>query len=189
MKGIDIFCASQAATAISRSMEQGSSSSSSSNILLGGGRAIDRHNPIITDSRRNPKSLPPCTTTTPKPHHKKKKKVPFKENEELPEKYGEKKGNSDGTSINDGNGGDSAKTGDLIITPPGSTRFLLRDKVWLGALSDYSDPPEKLSPDEIFRFEDEKTEELFHETPPSSSPIREQVFFFFLFLSFLCRFN
>ncbi|XP_027072524.1 uncharacterized protein [Coffea arabica] len=51
MKGIDIFCASQAATSIScLSMDDPSSSST---IHLGGsGRAIDRYNPIIRDPRR-----------------------------------------------------------------------------------------------------------------------------------------
>ncbi|XP_022145551.1 protein SODIUM POTASSIUM ROOT DEFECTIVE 2-like isoform X2 [Momordica charantia] len=59
MKGIDIFFASQASTAICSRMEieQASSSSSSSfppspSIELGG-RALDRHNPIICDARRN----------------------------------------------------------------------------------------------------------------------------------------
>ncbi|XP_027072238.1 protein SODIUM POTASSIUM ROOT DEFECTIVE 1-like isoform X2 [Coffea eugenioides] len=51
MKGIDIFCASHAATSIScLSMDDPSSSST---IHLGGsGRAIDRYNPIIRDPRR-----------------------------------------------------------------------------------------------------------------------------------------
>ncbi|KAK6645759.1 hypothetical protein PHAVU_L001641 [Phaseolus vulgaris] len=46
MKRMDIFCASQASTAICLSMDQASCSSSSNTILLGG-RVIDRHNPII----------------------------------------------------------------------------------------------------------------------------------------------
>ncbi|OAY41246.1 protein SODIUM POTASSIUM ROOT DEFECTIVE 2 [Manihot esculenta] len=80
MKRIDIFCASQASTAICMSMDQPSSSSSSSLSSLPpttplGGRAIDRHNPIIRDQRRNPRSLSlaPCTSQqppiNPQPYH------------------------------------------------------------------------------------------------------------------------
>ncbi|KAJ0088378.1 hypothetical protein Patl1_31952 [Pistacia atlantica] len=75
MKGIDIFCASQASTAICLSMDQGSSSSPSSSSILLGGRAIDRHNPIIGDGRRFTKGLPtaPCSShplpINPKPYH------------------------------------------------------------------------------------------------------------------------
>ncbi|KAK2976579.1 hypothetical protein RJ640_024200 [Escallonia rubra] len=80
MKGMDIFCASQAATAIRLSMDEASSSSSSSSITHLGctsGRAIDRYNPIIRDERRTAKApfiAPTCTTSsqppvTPKPHN------------------------------------------------------------------------------------------------------------------------
>ncbi|XP_059667776.1 protein SODIUM POTASSIUM ROOT DEFECTIVE 2-like [Cornus florida] len=72
MRGIDIFCASQAATAIRAStMDEASSSSitaTAATIHLG--RAIDRHNPIIRDPKRITKSLPPCSSQlpiTPKP--------------------------------------------------------------------------------------------------------------------------
>ncbi|GAU35349.1 hypothetical protein TSUD_337410 [Trifolium subterraneum] len=55
MKGIEIFCASQASTAICLTTDHASSSSSSSsNTVQFGGRAIDRHNPIITDPKRTP---------------------------------------------------------------------------------------------------------------------------------------
>jgi len=60
MKGIEIFCASQASTAIClntnnhASSSSSSSSSSSKTINHFGGRAIDRHNPIITDPKRTP---------------------------------------------------------------------------------------------------------------------------------------
>ncbi|KAI3447653.1 hypothetical protein Pfo_004318 [Paulownia fortunei] len=204
MKGIDIFCASQAATAICLSMEEGSSStpsSSSSTILLGSGRAIDRYNPIIRDSRRIAKSLPPCTTShppiSPKPqkvHHKKKnKRIPFKENEDQPKKsdsssltklVDEKIKNSNGATTNDGNGStDTAvvrkswsctKPGDFI-SPAGSTRYLLRDKVFFNALSD-SDPAAKLSPEETSKSKDVKTEEEPCDAkPPSSSHSPDQV--------------
>ncbi|XP_027937961.1 protein SODIUM POTASSIUM ROOT DEFECTIVE 1-like isoform X2 [Vigna unguiculata] len=74
MKRMDIFCASQASTAICLSMDEASCSSSSNTILLGG-RVIDRHNPIINDSRRSTsKSLTaPCSSAhspiNPKPYH------------------------------------------------------------------------------------------------------------------------
>jgi hypothetical protein len=55
MKGIEIFCASQASTAICLTTDHASSSSSSSsNTIQFGGRAIDRHNPTITDPKRTP---------------------------------------------------------------------------------------------------------------------------------------
>lgn len=66
MKKMDIFCASQASTAICMSTDQPSSSSSSTIQL--GGRAIDRYNPIIRDQRRIPRALPlavPCTSQPP----------------------------------------------------------------------------------------------------------------------------
>ncbi|WJX84560.1 hypothetical protein P8452_67126 [Trifolium repens] len=57
MKGIEIFCASQASTAICLTTDHASSSSSSSSsssTIQFGGRAIDRHNPTITDPKRTP---------------------------------------------------------------------------------------------------------------------------------------
>ncbi|CAK7341799.1 unnamed protein product [Dovyalis caffra] len=71
MKKIDIFCASQASTAICMSMDQPSSSST---IQLGG-RTLDRYNPIIRDQKRTPRTLPlaPCTSQpapiNPVPYH------------------------------------------------------------------------------------------------------------------------
>lgn len=62
MKGIDILCASQAATAICLSMEKEEGSSSSTFLPLGSnGRTIDRYNPIIRDPRRLGigKTIPP----------------------------------------------------------------------------------------------------------------------------------
>ena len=63
MKKIDVFCASQASTAICMSMDQ--PSSSSTNQL--GGRTLDRYNPIIRDQKRIPRTLPlaPCTSQPP----------------------------------------------------------------------------------------------------------------------------
>ncbi|KAG8500880.1 hypothetical protein CXB51_002912 [Gossypium anomalum] len=65
---MDIFCASQASTAVCLSMDQASSSScSSASAVQLGGRAIDRHNPIIRDAKRFTRTLPsnPCTSQPP----------------------------------------------------------------------------------------------------------------------------
>ncbi|XP_004494987.1 protein SODIUM POTASSIUM ROOT DEFECTIVE 2-like [Cicer arietinum] len=74
MKRIDIFCASQASTAICLSMDQ--ASCSSSNTIQLGGRVIDRHNPIINDSRRKSTSktlIAPCSSSSQPPIEPKKK--------------------------------------------------------------------------------------------------------------------
>jgi hypothetical protein len=81
MKGIEIFCASQASTAICLTTDHASSSSSSSsNTIQFGGRAIDRHNPTITDPKRTPaRDLTTSHTSSsqspinPKPLHDHKK--------------------------------------------------------------------------------------------------------------------
>ncbi|KAK4396276.1 protein SODIUM POTASSIUM ROOT defective [Sesamum angolense] len=174
MKGIDVLCASQAATAICLSMEQASSSSSSSSVTLGSGPAIDRYNPIITDSRRTATQLPPCTNTsrqppiTPKPqrnHHKKKnKKTPLKENSDQAKKsdvVAEKTTKiSSQTSAVGRKSWSCTKPGDFI-SPHGSTRYLLSDKVVINGTSDI-DPPLKLFPDETSKCKApaEKTNEL-----------------------------
>ncbi|KAM7254762.1 hypothetical protein ACFE04_020003 [Oxalis oulophora] len=70
MKRMDIFCASQASTAICMSMDHHnpSSSSSSSAAAQLGGRAIDRYNPIIRDGRRITTNINiPCTSQVPSP--------------------------------------------------------------------------------------------------------------------------
>lgn len=79
MKRIDIFCASQASTAICLSMDQ--ASCSSSNTIQLGGRAIDRHNPIISEPRRSTSKpfIAPCSSSQPhidpKPYHDLQKKA------------------------------------------------------------------------------------------------------------------
>ncbi|KAL9336564.1 hypothetical protein Peur_071052 [Populus x canadensis] len=64
MKKIDMFCASQASTAICMSMDRPSSSSST---IQPGGPTIDRCNPVIRDQKRIPRTLPlvPCTSQPP----------------------------------------------------------------------------------------------------------------------------
>ncbi|ONI03265.1 hypothetical protein PRUPE_6G247400 [Prunus persica] len=182
MKGIDIFCASQASTAICLSMDQASSSSSSSIIQLGG-RAIDRHNPIIKDARRSTstRTLPiaPCSSSqspiNPKAYHQlqksKKKSSPSSSSRPSTDHHQTKKKSSSfsSTKENDQKRKSSAsnpKPADNVkkfssvpsesvtkssanpidlITPPGSSRYLLSDTVYFDGLSDY-DPVLALVP-------------------------------------------
>ncbi|XP_020212770.1 protein SODIUM POTASSIUM ROOT DEFECTIVE 2 [Cajanus cajan] len=154
MKGIDILCASQASTAICLSMDQPSSSScTSSNTTQFGGRAIDRHNPIITDPRRTPSrdfidpsssSHPPIDpkplhdllpkakkNSTPKPsgqkkknatkgHDQKKKSAKGKLTEQITNNYSSK-------PIDSVLRRSWVRPPSDLITPPGSTRYLLGD--------------------------------------------------------------
>ncbi|KAK6152439.1 hypothetical protein DH2020_015074 [Rehmannia glutinosa] len=194
MKGIDIFCASQASTAIcfSNNMEQNPSStpsSSSSTLLLPavGGAAIDRHNPIIRDPRRIPKYLPPNShpPIAPKsqkiPHKKKNKRnTPFKENAKKSDDNNFSKLDDD-EKVKDGNNGGIVRNrwkctnpGDFI-SPPGSTRYLLRDKVVFDASSSDFGLAGKLSLEETSKSKDVKTEELFDAKPPHSSHSPDQV--------------
>ncbi|PIM98863.1 Copper chaperone [Handroanthus impetiginosus] len=137
MKKMDIFCASQAATAICLSMEQTSSSSPSSKALLSRGPAIDRHNPIIRDSRRI--STTSHQLITPKPHknhHKKQNpKIPFKENNKKLDEDKKKDSNNQTTSAVVRKSWSCTKPGDFI-SPHGSTRHLLSEKALFNALSD-----------------------------------------------------
>ncbi|KAK4432391.1 protein SODIUM POTASSIUM ROOT defective [Sesamum alatum] len=189
MKGIHIFCASQAATAICLTMEQPSSSSSSS-LPLGSSPAIDRYNPIIRDSTRIPTSLPPNShpPLTPKLHHKKKKKnnnnkrISSKENHQDQANNtatantssfaklddDQKLKNSNGITTTRKGWSCNVKPGDFI-SPPGSTRYLLREKVLFNALSD-SDPVGKLFLEETSKSKDVITEEICDVKPPASSP-------------------
>ncbi|KAL8483973.1 hypothetical protein ACS0TY_026606 [Phlomoides rotata] len=127
MKGIDIFCASQAATAILHPMNDPSSSSSSA-VLLGGGSsspAIDRCNPIIADSRRSYLPPPPI----PKPHkNRKNQRTPRYENSDQVKKIEEEE-------ISTRKSWSCTRPGDFI-SPPGSTRYLLSEKVLINAFSD-----------------------------------------------------
>ncbi|BBN67439.1 Chloroplast-targeted copper chaperone protein, partial [Prunus dulcis] len=173
MKGIDIFCASQASTAICLSMDQASSSSSSSIIQLGG-RAIDRHNPIIKDARRSTstRTLPiaPCSSSqspiNPKAYHQlqksKKKSSPSSSSRPstdhhqtrrrapllAPQKKMTRRGRAvlliPSQLIIESVTKSSANPIDLI-TPPGSSRYLLSDTVYFDGLADY-DPVLALVP-------------------------------------------
>ena len=200
MKGIDIFCASQASTAISLSMDQPSSSSCSNTIQLGG-RAIDRHNPIITDSRRTPSrdftassssSKPPID---PKPCHdlrKAKKKSsssssssskPSDQNKKNATKahHHDQKKKSVAEKLTEHiTNNYSSKPIDSIlrrswirppadlVTPPGSSRYLLSDTASLGGVSD-SDSALALTTVDDKKVQLVHQDETNHASKPSSS--------------------
>ncbi|RDX82840.1 Protein SODIUM POTASSIUM ROOT DEFECTIVE 2, partial [Mucuna pruriens] len=192
MKGIDIFCASQASTAICLSMDQPSSSSfSSSNTTQLGGRAIDRHNPIITDPRRTPSrdliapsssSQPP---TDPKPLHdlqKGKKKTTWnpsgQKKKNATKGHDQNKKSTAGKLTENIANNYSSKPIDSIlrrswvrppsdlVTPPGSSRYLLGDTPSLDAASSVYDPDLALT-----KINKEKAQVLHHDqTNHSSKP-------------------
>ncbi|KAJ4977688.1 hypothetical protein NE237_008468 [Protea cynaroides] len=119
MKGIDLFCASPASTAICVSLDK-------SSVVLQGGRAIDRHNPHLRDSRRSSRGLlnPPSSSCS--SHSTSHSRPPTKSKPKYPPNQNQKK-----TSRKS-----SAKTTHLI-SPPGSSRFLLSDTSFFDAYSDF----------------------------------------------------
>ncbi|CAI0471733.1 unnamed protein product [Linum tenue] len=172
MKRIDIFCASQASTAICMSMDQPSSSSSSAQL---GGRAIDRHNPIIRDLRRAPRVLPnpPCTAShpppiSPRPYNlldktKKLKKTKTKNSSSTAASNHQQKQSDDlhiaqkgkktsfssfvapsssSTSLSVARNVVSKSWPVDLVTPPGSSRYLLSDSVFFDGFSDFDPVPE-----------------------------------------------
>ncbi|KAL5740981.1 hypothetical protein ACOSQ2_030161 [Xanthoceras sorbifolium] len=193
MKRLDIFCASQASTAICLSMDQPSSSSaSSSSIMQLGGRAIDRHNPIIRDGRRF--TAAPCSSQIPPinpvPYHQlqKTKKIsssnnnnnkPTTDHQTKKKDKQQKKKKKKSSSSSKPNDVTNKKTttsdaiyknisssvpaavdikrkscvkpGDLI-TPPGSSRYLLSDAAFFDGLSEYNDPVLALVPGEPMKI-------------------------------------
>ena len=157
MKRIDMFCASQASTAICLSMDQ--ASCSSSNTIQLGGKAIDRHNPIISDSRRSTSKTvtAPCSSQPPINPQKAKKNSSSKPSGEENKKNAKKghdqkkkKSVADKVTEDVTNNYYSSKPIDSIlrrswlkqssdlITTPGSTRCLLSEIAFLDdGLSDY----------------------------------------------------
>ncbi|CAK8571073.1 unnamed protein product [Lathyrus sativus] len=141
MKRMDIFCASQASTAICLSMEQ--ASCSSSNAIQLGGRVIDRHNPIINDSRRSTSKTisAPCSSSQP-PIDPKKKSFFTSSKSNGARVYEQKKKKSTEDNVVAEHVNKSSKPVDSIlkrrlvklpadsnsITPHGSTRSLLGDR-------------------------------------------------------------
>lgn len=148
MKGIDIFCASQAATAIRSTMEEitaVASSSSSSAIQLGGGgggRAIDRFNPIITDSRRRTAPVPKPPAQSPGGFGKTKKDKISKSSKSNNKKKNSRKAAAGEESGGGGGGWRCTKPGGFI-TPQSSSRYLLNENeddkdYFLDVLSDFN---------------------------------------------------
>ncbi|TKY52842.1 Copper transport protein ATX1 [Spatholobus suberectus] len=151
MKRIDIFCASQASTAICLSTDQ--ASCSSSNTILLGGRAIDRHNPIINDSRRSTsKSLTaPCSSSqspiNPKPYHELHKAKKNSSSKSATKGHGQKK-KSTAEKLTEHVTNTSKPIDGIVrkswlkppadlIAPAGSARSLLSDTALVDGSSDY----------------------------------------------------
>ncbi|WCJ28241.1 Chloroplast-targeted copper chaperone protein [Euphorbia peplus] len=155
---MNFSCASQASTAVCMSLDQPSSSSASaSSSTPFGGRSIDRHNPIIRDTRRTttattPRtslSLAPCTSQPPpinplpyrllqkstkdhikisisrKSNAKKDKKIKrTTDDDERKKKEFSAPAKKDDVVVKKNRG----KRVDDLITPPGSSRYLLSEK-------------------------------------------------------------
>lgn len=103
MKGVDLFCASPASTAICSSMDQRS-------MVRRGIRPINHHNPYPGERRRSRPLAPvPCSSQlpiSPKLHHQKSRKSSAKQTDLSRKSSSEK---------ND------------LTSPPGSSRYLLSD--------------------------------------------------------------
>lgn len=163
MKRMDIFCASQASTAICLSMEP--ASCSSSNTIQLGGKTIDRHNPIISDSRRTTTSkalATPCSSQLPidpKPYHDQQHQKAKKNSSSRPsgqnkkkvlKGHDQKKSTAEKLTEHVTNSYISKPIDSVLrrswlkppgelFTPPGSTRCLLSDTSLWDGLSD-NDP-------------------------------------------------
>ncbi|KAJ9698318.1 hypothetical protein PVL29_007413 [Vitis rotundifolia] len=126
MKGVDLFCASPASTAICSSMDQRS-------MVRRGTRPINHHNPYLSDRRRSRPLVPvPCSSQlpiSPTLHHQKSRKSSAKQTD-LSRKR-------------------SADKNDLT-SPPGSSRYLLSDTPIFNLLPD-SDRVSALVPTQIAR--------------------------------------
>ncbi|KAG4913337.1 hypothetical protein AAZX31_19G160600 [Glycine max] len=202
MKGIDIFCASQASTAICLSMDQpsssySSSSSSISNTAQFGGRAIDRHNPIITDPRRTPSRdlISPSSSSQspiePKPLHdhlqKTKKNSTSKpsgqKKKSAAKGHDQKKKSAAGKLTEHITNNYSSKPIDSIlrrswarppsdlITPPGSSRYLLIDTPSLDRVSSVYDPVLALTDVNKEKAQVIHLDQTKHSSKPSSSTL------------------
>ncbi|AES81773.1 putative heavy metal-associated domain, HMA [Medicago truncatula] len=165
MKGIEIFCASQASTAICLNTNHASSSSSSNTINHFGGRAIDRHNPIITDPKRTPaRDLTVTAPSSPSPLPINPKHVHEKAKKNTTSKLSDKKKKNATKSTHDQKKKSTTTTEKVtehiannysskpvdsilrrswvkpasdLITPPTSSRYLLGDTVSLDGVLDY----------------------------------------------------
>ncbi|GFS42866.1 chloroplast-targeted copper chaperone protein [Actinidia rufa] len=126
MKTIDLFCASPASTAICSSMDQRA-------MVRHGTRPISRHSRHISD-RKIPLPPIPCTSKLPidpKPYYQRNRKSSAMENDF------HRKNSADVKDLirNDFRRKSSADVNHLI-SPPGSSRYLLSDKPFFNLLSD-----------------------------------------------------
>ncbi|OIT01983.1 PREDICTED: protein SODIUM POTASSIUM ROOT DEFECTIVE 3-like [Nicotiana attenuata] len=184
MKGVDIFCATQAATSICLSMQEASSSSSSV-IQLGGDsisicRLIDRYNPIIRDSRitcgsgRN-RPLPPHSSNqlpiSPKPKNINKKS----NTSSKPSKETKKRQNDHNGHVGKRKSSWSCTKPSEFITPPSSSRYLLSEKDLVDVLSDYNHDPVLNSKSCHQAVKVVANESSPPKPPSSSSPSGDQV--------------
>lgn len=143
MKGMEMLCASEAATSIRRVSTEDSGSST---IYLGAnpsGPILDRHNPIIRDATRISKLLlhtsTPCISSNPPPITPKPKKFSPKENNNtnhllknknpISSKQNHIDNNTNATSNSKKRMGFSSSWSctkpSHFISPPGSSRYLL----------------------------------------------------------------
>ena len=113
MKGVDLFCASPASTAICSSMDQRS-------MVRRGIRPLNHHNPYHGDRRRSRPLAPvPCSSQlpiSPKLHHQKSRKSSAKQTD-----LSRKSSSSDKIDL---------------ASPPGSSRYLLSDTPFFNLLPD-----------------------------------------------------
>ncbi|KAL4346667.1 hypothetical protein GQ457_17G010080 [Hibiscus cannabinus] len=200
MKKMDIFCASQASTAVCLGMDQVASSSSAVRL---GGKAIDRHNPIIQDARRFSRTLPsnPCTSQpsaiNPLPYHqlkKNQKKSSTKSSNDHAKNTSSSLSSAVSAKLNDSKKKkkSSLKPTDIkaeetsrksftakandFVTPPGSSRYLLGDI----RISEY-DPVWALVPAETNKTQAVKQDQSTVSKPspcpssPSQKPSIDQV--------------
>ncbi|XP_043698421.1 protein SODIUM POTASSIUM ROOT DEFECTIVE 1-like [Telopea speciosissima] len=148
MKGIDLFCASPASTAICVSMEK-------SSVVLQGGRAIDRHNYPLRDARRSTRGLLNPSSSSSSSSHSQSQ--PPTNSKAYPKNQNQKKTDKKR----------SAKATNLI-TPPGSSRYLLGESSFLEVYSDF-DPIPAWIPSEPSRPLSLNLDDSPALKPPSSS--------------------
>ncbi|GMJ12112.1 HEAVY METAL ASSOCIATED PROTEIN 21, SODIUM POTASSIUM ROOT DEFECTIVE 2 [Hibiscus trionum] len=145
--------------------ESASSSSSSASAIQLGGRAIDRHNPIIRDAKRfNTNPLPSNQISL-----RKNGKGSKNDHKNISSSVTAKPNDQKKTTGNEDNG--KAKGIDLF-TPPGSSRYLLGDSVFL---SDY-DPVWALVPAEENKIQAIKQDHSISSKPSfNEKPPKDQV--------------
>ncbi|CAA0829777.1 UDP-glucuronic acid decarboxylase 4 [Striga hermonthica] len=121
----------------------------------GGGAAIDRYNPILRDPNRTPKPPPPYNSRSDPPAIPKSRKIAHIKNRKIQQlKENENDKLTGGSLVR--RSWKCMNPGDFI-SPPGSTRYLLREKIVHAALSlsdfDRSSPVNDI-PKDVEKMED-----------------------------------